>query len=125
MGFTIFRNSDMKDLKIPQIHMEVDLTDKAKVIQLIDEQRLKRGVLVYGNEENIANLDFMGDYIQVTEDTPDEELRSMGKKVSNQYPVKLISKKYGLRGLDYRAPGNPLGICLIILASCTSIREFL
>lgn len=125
MGFTVFRNSDMKDLKIPQIHMEVDLTDKNNVIQLICDQRLKRGVIVYGTEENIANFDFIGDHIQVTEDTPDEELRSMGKKVNNQYPVKLISKNYGLRGLDYRAPGNPLGICLIILDSCPSVRAFL
>ena len=80
---------------------------------------------MYGTKENIENFEIIDDYIQVTEDTPDEELRQMGKKVNNQYPVKLISKNYGLRGLDYRAPGNPLGICLIILASCTSVREFL
>lgn len=105
--------------------MEVDLSVAAKVIQMIDEQRLKRGVLVYANDENIANLEIIEDYVLVTEDTPDEELRQMGKKVNNQYPVKLISKKYGLRGLDYRAFGNSLGICLIILASCASDREFL
>ena len=49
----------------------------------------------------------------------------MGKKVGNRYPVKLIRRKYGIRGLDYRAPGNPLGICLIILSSCRSERQFL
>ena len=60
----------------------------------------------------------------VTEDTPDAELRSMGKKVAGKYPVLLIGTKYGKRGLDYRAFENVKGICLIIQTSCDSEREF-
>jgi hypothetical protein len=60
----------------------------------------------------------------VTEATPDAELWAMGKKVHGRYPVLLIGKKYGKRGLDYRAFGNALGICLIIQTSCDTDREF-
>ena len=125
MDFAIFRNSHIKDLKTPRIHMEVDLSDENKVLQMIDEQRENRGVLIYANSETISKLEVMEDYVLVKEETTDEKLREMGKKVNGKYPVYLISKKYGLRGLDYRSPGNLLGICLFILASCNSDREFL
>ena len=61
----------------------------------------------------------------VTEDTPDAELWAMGKKVAGKYSVLLIGKKYGKRGLDYRAFGNASGICLIIQTTCDSEREFI
>ena len=69
-------------------------------------------------------IEVLDDYKLVTEETSDEELRAMGKKVNGRYPVLLIGKKYGKRGLDYRAFGNLLGICLIIQTSCDSEREF-
>jgi hypothetical protein len=92
---------------------------------MIDQQRLKRGVLVYVDETMMSEIQVIDDYKLVTEDTPDEDLRAMGKKMHNRYPVFLIGKKYGKRGLDYRAFGNLLGLCLIIQTSCNSIREFI
>jgi hypothetical protein len=69
---------------------------------------------VYVDDQMMSGLEYMDDVKVVTEDTPDAELRAMGKKMNSRYPVWLIGKKYGMRGLDYRAVGNPLGICLII-----------
>ena len=92
---------------------------------MIEQQREKRGVLVYVDDKMMSEIQLMHDYKMVTEDTPDEELRSMGKKVDGRYSVLLIGKKYGKRGLDYRAFGNPLGLCLIIQTSCDSDREFI
>ena len=49
----------------------------------------------------------------------------MGLKKDMKYRVKLLSKSYGIRGLDYRSIENSLGICLIVLSSCMSEREWL
>jgi len=92
---------------------------------MIEEQRVNRGVLVYVDDQMMSGLEFMDDFKVVTEETPDAELRSMGKKVAGKYPVLLIGKKYGKRGLDYRAFGNVSGICLIIQTTCDSEREFI
>ena len=81
---------------------------------MIGQQRLKRGVLVYVDETMMNEISVVEDYKVVSEDTPDEDLRAMDKKMHNQYPVFLIGKRYGNRGLDYRAINNRLGICLII-----------
>ena len=51
---------------------------------------------------------------KVTEDTPEDELRSLDKNKEGIYPIFLISDEYGIRGIDYRAPNNPLGICMLI-----------
>ena len=75
MDFAIFRNSHIKDLKTPQIHMEVDLSDENKVLQMIDKQREKRGVLVFGDDDIVKRLDVIDDYVLVTDKTTDEELR--------------------------------------------------
>ena len=61
----------------------------------------------------------------MTQETSDEELRSMGLRKNSKYRVKLISKGYGSRALDYRSFENPLGICLIVLSSSASEREWL
>ena len=92
---------------------------------MISLQREKRGVLVYVDDAMMKEVEVIDDYKKVTESTPDEELRAMGKKTHNRYPVFLIGKKYGKRGLDYRSFENLLGLCLIIAASCSSIREFI
>ena len=49
----------------------------------------------------------------------------MGKKKDGSYRVKLITRLYGIRGLDYRSIENALGICLVVLSSCMSWREWL
>lgn len=124
MGFKVYRNSRLVDFKKPQIHQIDDVSDSNKLMDMIEKQRVSRGVLVYVDDKIMNDLLVMEDYKQVTEDTPDAELRAMGKKMNSRYPVWLIGKKYGMRGLDYRAVGNPLGICLIIQTSCDSVREF-
>ena len=72
----------------------------------------------------MSEIGLYDEFKVVTEDTPDAELRAMGKKVAGKYPVLLIGKKYGKRGLDYRAFENVKGICLIIQTTCDSEREF-
>ena len=62
---------------------------------MIEDQRKKRGVLAYVDDKLLSDIELIDDYKVVTEDTSDEELRAMGKKVNGKYPVKLITKKYG------------------------------
>ena len=50
-------------------------------------------------------------------DTPDEDLRRMDKKVGSSYPVYLANDAYGIRGLDYRAESNQLGICMLVVSA--------
>ena len=94
-------------------------------MDVIQKQRETRGVLVYANGEVLEELKKVGDFEVVAVETSDGELRSMGLKKDNKYRVKLISKDYGDRGLDYRSIENLLGICLIVLSPCMSEREWL
>lgn len=57
---------------------------------------------------------------KVTLRTQHEDLRRMDAKTEGLYPVYLINKAYGGRGLDYRAENNPHGICMII---CDGFRD--
>lgn len=125
IGFKVYKNSEPKDHKVPSIHQEIDLSDSIKVMELIQKQRETRGVLVYANDDVLTELEKVEDFETVTPGTSDEELRSMGLKKDNKFRVKLISKLYGIRGLDYRSYENNLGICLIVLSSCMSWREWL
>ena len=47
----------------------------------------------------------------------------MDKVKDGIYPVYLISEEYGSRGLDYRAQGNELGICMLICSSPSNKRS--
>jgi hypothetical protein len=125
IGFKVYTNSNPNDYKEPVINQEIDLSDFGKVMELIQKQRETRSVLVYANGDVLKELEKQEDFEVVTVDTSDEELRSMGKKKNNKFRVKLISKLYGIRGLDYRSIENALGICLIVLSSCMSWREWL
>ena len=125
MGFKIYKNSSARDHKPPTIHQEIDLSDLGKVLEAIKKQRESRGVLVYANGEVLEALKQEKDFEVVTEKTSDEELRSMGLRKDNKYRVKLINKGYGSRALDYRSFENSLGICLIVLSSSPSEREWL
>ena len=55
--------------------METDLQDQNKVDQMIDKQREKRGVLVFGDDDIVKRLEVIDDYVLVTDKTTDEELR--------------------------------------------------
>ena len=52
-------------------------------------------MLAFVDDKMLGETELIDDYKVVTEDTSDEELRAMGKKVNGKYPVKLITKKYG------------------------------
>ena len=106
MGFKIYKNSSLKEHKPPIVHQEVDLSDINKVMEVIKKQRENQGVLVYANGQVFEELKKVEDFEVVTQETSDEELRSMGLKKDNKYRVKLISKSYGSRGLDYRSVEN-------------------
>ena len=106
MGFKVYKNSSTLDHKPPTIHQEVDLSDINKVMELIKKHRQNQGVLVYANGQALEERKKVEDFEVVTQETSDEELRSMGLKKDNKYRVKLISKSYGTRGLDYRSFEN-------------------
>ena len=61
MGITVNINVPMiiveHLLKPPQIHMETDLSDLNKAIEMIQKQREKRGVLVYACGEIFKELE--------------------------------------------------------------------
>ena len=46
----------------------------------------------------------------------------MDEKKDGAYPVYLITEEYGIRGLDYRAPGNPNGILMLIVSQFSDPR---
>ena len=60
---------------------------------------------------------------KVTRETSDDDLRNMDKKKDGFYPVYLISEEYGSRGLDYRAPENEFGICMLICGTFVNMRS--
>ena len=125
MGFKVYKNSSALDHKPPIIHQEIDLSDIRMVMEVIKKHRENQGVLVYANDKVFEELKKEEDFEVVTQETSDEELRSMGLRKNSKYRVKLISKGYGSRALDYRSFENPLGICLIVLSSSASEREWL
>ena len=46
----------------------------------------------------------------------------MDRKQGGSYPVYLANDDYGMRGLNYRAPRNELGICMIICNAFPNTR---
>lgn len=59
---------------------------------------------------------------RVTPETPAADLRSMDVSKKDIYPVYLINEEYGIRGLDYRAEKNPIGICMLICSMFSDNR---
>ena len=91
-------------------------------MQQIDAWKYTRGVLVYATGDLHAKLVTDHKLTQVTVDTPAKDLRSMDKKKDGAYPTYLIGELYGIRGNDYRAAENPLGICMIICSPFSDPR---
>lgn len=60
--------------------------------------------------------------VEVTAAIPDSDLRKMDKKSGACFPVYLVNEDYGIRGLDFRAPNNAGGICLIICSAFSKKR---
>ena len=125
LGFVTFRNSDKLTLMQPKINKTLDLSDSNIAIETINKERETRSVLVYSCGDVMQDLELQADFKKVNADTSDSDLRNLGQKKNNIYPVYLIDRTYGIRGIDYKAPGNPLGICLVVLSPCNTDREWM
>ena len=92
------------------------------MMKQVQEWHESRAVLIYATGDLLRDLE--KDYFvkRVTPETPDKDLRSMDVRTDGNYPVYLISEDYGIRGLDYRAPLNPAGICMIICSPFSDRR---
>ena len=89
-------------------------------MNLVHEQRKSRGVLIYARKPLFESLGIQDEVTTVTYNTLDDCLQHLDKKGEHGYPVYLISDEYGIRGLDFRSPKNPLGICMVI---CSTFRN--
>ena len=112
------------DLKpfVPKIDLTCQIGNLEGYRMLIDAQRKLRSVLIYSGgtlHQELLSLEFVS---AVTPETPDSDLRSLGKKKGEHYPVLLFDQFYGGRGLDYRSFENDEGLCLIIGAPCADQR---
>ena len=58
----------------------------------------------------------------VTNDTETDQLENMHVKKDDFYPVFMMTHELGDRGENYRAPGHPLGIALLIAATFPDAR---
>ena len=117
MGFKRIRTSRKSEVQVPQITQHASFGAAEDVIKVVEERRLYQGVLIYANEPLYTELKEHEHVKAVTMDTPDEDLRRMDKQVGSGYPVYLANDTYGIRGLDYRAPNNKHGICMLIVSS--------
>ena len=114
MGYKLIRTGAKQDLEEPKIDTRARLKCATDVMDQVREFCETRAVLIYANEPLISILEKDHFLKRVTIETPDSDLRSMDVRKNGSYPIYLISEDYGIRGLDYRAPSNPFGICMII-----------
>ena len=82
-----------------------------------------KGVLIFATGKLFDDLKKEMGVVEVTAMTPDSDLRQMDKKSGSHYPVYLINEEYGIRGLDFRAPNNNGGICMIICSAFSKMRN--
>ena len=91
-------------------------------MKLVKQYQDSRAILIYANDPINSELANEPNITKVTKDTSDADLRSMDVQKGGVYPVYLINEDYGIRGLDYRAPGNIHGICMIIAGQFSAPR---
>ena len=107
----------------PKIDERAKLPTTDEIMTLVKNYRTSRGVLVYANDPYYSELINDHNLTKVDQNTPDADLRSMDKQTGGLFPVFVINENYGTRGLDYRAPGNPLGIMMIICSPFSDRRS--
>jgi hypothetical protein len=112
-----------EDMIEPKINEKAKIPTALEIMTLVTSYRTSRGVLVYVNDPCCSELVNDHKLIKVDKNTPDATLRSMDKQTEGVYPVFVINENYGTRGLDYRAPNNPLGICMIICSPFSDKRS--
>ena len=124
LQYKIYTNSKATSLQPPRIHANHNFREIATIKKHIEEQALKRGVLVYATGDTFKQVKALEGVTAVTKQTPDNDLRQMGVKgKDSKYPVYLINEFYGTRGLDFNSPGNTLGICMLILNEFSGKRQ--
>ena len=114
------KNEDMVE---PKIDEKAVIPTALEIMTLVNSYRTSRGVLVYVNEPCSTELVNVHKLVKVDKHTPDAALRNMDKQKEGLYPVFVVNENYGTRGLDYRAPNNPLGILMIICSAFPDKRS--
>ena len=107
---------------MPKVEEFAELANAEDVMKEVNCRMDSCAVLIYANgdlHENLAKEDLV---TQVTTETPAADLRSMDVSKKGKYPVYLINEEYGIRGLDYRAEKNPIGICMLICSMFSDNR---
>ena len=123
LDFKIFRNAKEGQLEMPNWDATMDLSSIEKIMEQVEKRRKDQAVLIFATDELYDKL-LDEDYVKpVNDDTPNEELRSMDKKVDGVYPVYLINEENGMRGIDYRSANNRLGICMLIVSPFSDRRS--
>jgi hypothetical protein len=79
-------------------------------------------MLIFANGEEYAWISKLEAVTSITNETDEGSLENMHLKVGENYPVYIISAGLGDRGEDYRAPGHPLGICMLIAGTFPDAR---
>jgi hypothetical protein len=122
MGYKRIKTGDKNDMIAPEINNRESLRSAYDAITLVNSYNTTRGVLIYAVGGLYDQLAQEPNVKKVTLETPPEDLRRMDIRSGGLYPVFLINDKYGIRGLDYRAAGNKLGICMIICSMFSDRR---
>ena len=120
MGYKAIKSEKHKEFKMPDIHMRTPLADENAVMNLVREQRKTRGIVIYAKKPLFDKLKTFDEVTTVTYNLDDGLLQNLDRKGEDGYPVYLVSDEYGIRGLDFRAPKNPLGISEVI---CSPFKD--
>ena len=83
---------------------------------MIDEQRQQRAVLVFATGEPYEWVKALPHMKDVNDTTKDELANLDTKDNDGKFPCIVTQEGDGIRGLNYRSPKNPLGLCMIILS---------
>ena len=96
---------------MPDIHAHANLKDETDVMDRVHKERKSRGVVIYATNDLYDKLSDKEEVTVVKYNTDDDLLQKLDVKGEGGYPVYLVNDQYGIRGLDFRARKNPLGIC--------------
>ena len=84
-------------------------------------QLKRRPVLIFA-EGRHYNLARQLPGVWLVADTNKHDLAHLGRKGRDRYELLLTDETEGVRGLNYRAPGNRLGVCMIVLSPFSNRR---
>ena len=79
-------------------------------------------MLIYATGEEYTQLSSIEYVKPVTNETETNQLENMHEKKEGFYPVFMMTLDMGDRGENYRAPGHPLGIALLIASTFPDTR---